>query len=447
MNKWIIKYVTNPLWEFGARRKRLPILRELERTQYWPLKTLAELQNYRLRKLIEHAYAHVPYYTELFDRLTLKPADIQTVEDLQKLPILTKQMVADNFEKLKANNIDKYRPKYYSTGGTSGRHLHFYNAQLTFDAHMASIFRAWRWIGWDFGEKYAYIWGASMDLKEEKTLKKKTKDFFTENRIFVQALMFTDETLERDCKRLITFQPAYIMSYPSTLIVFAKYMQKNNMTLKVKGISTTSEKLYSWQREIIERFFECKVFDDYGGRESAVRASQCEKGNYHIAVENGVLETIQNDKNVIGKPGRVLLTEFRNYAMPFIRYENTDVAVLSNKTCSCNRTLPLLEDIHGRTSDIFVTTDGKYIPAQYFMVAFLEFSGEYYQIIQETKHELRIKIVKGKHFTDSNLENIKKILRKWIGHKTRIDFEFVKDIPVTSSGKRRYFISKVPLEF
>ncbi|MBN1502109.1 phenylacetate--CoA ligase family protein [Candidatus Woesearchaeota archaeon] len=448
MNKFIIKHITFPLWEFGAGRKRLQVLKELEKSQHWPKEKLVELQNNRLKALIGHAYNNVPYYHELFKKKKLKPSDIRTVADLYKIPILTKDIIADNFDKLKAKNIQKYQPKYYSTGGTSGRHLHFYNSQATFDAHMAAAYRGWRWSGWDFGEKYAYVWGASMDLKNESTIKKKIKTFFTENRLLIQALMFTDESLKYDCERLFKFNPDYIITYPSSLVVIVKYMKSKGIIIKVKGVITSAEKLFPWQRKLFEDFFSCRVYDDYGGRESSIRSTQCEQcGGYHISVENGVLETIRNGKNVIGVPGKVLLTEFHNYAMPLIRYENTDVVTLTDKQCKCGRALPMLKNVQGRVSDIFVTADGKYIPAEYFMVAFLEFTGKYYQVIQEKKNEIVIKIVKGRHFKKSNLDEIEKTMRKWLGDAIRIKIEFVEDIPLTSQGKRRYFISKVPLEF
>lgn len=448
MNKFIIKYITNPLWEWGAKRKRLPYLRELLKSQYWSPDKLRELQNERLKKLIAHAYENVPYYKEVFKKRNLTPEDIQTVDDLQKLPILTKEMIADNFDKLKARNFHSFKAKLYSTGGTSGRHLHFYNTQDVFDAHMAAAYRGWSWSGWDFGEKYAYIWGASMDLKNESTFKKRMKTLLTENRLLIQALMFTDESLERDTKRLVKFSPDYMIGYPSALVIVTRYLMKTKRKVKLKGVITSAEKLFPWQRELIESWFECKVYDDYGGRESSIRATQCQENDgYHISIENGVLETVRNEKNVIGKPGRVLLTEFRNYAMPLIRYENTDVVTLSKEPCSCGRSLPTLKSIQGRVSDIFVTADGKYLPAEYFMVAFLDFTGENYQIVQDTKYEIKIKIVKGKHFKDSNLKKIKSTLKKWLGKEIKITIKFVKDIPVSKQGKRRYFISNVELGF
>lgn len=448
MNKTIIKYVTNPLWELGAGRNRLKFLKELEKSQYYSTEKLIEIQNNKLIKLIHHAYNNVPFYNKLFKKLEIKPDFIQTINDLEKLPILTKEIVSKNFKDLQANDIDKYKPTYYSTGGTSGQHFHFYTTQEVFDSHMAAAYRAWKWAGWDFGIKYAYIWGASIDLKNENSIKKKIKNLFTENRLLIQALRFTEQSLKRDVERLVKFRPKIIISYPSTLIILIKYMQKHNIKLNVRGIITSSEKLFAWQRKEIEYYFGCKIFDDYGGRESSIRATQCEKcEGYHISVENGILETVVKGKNVIEKPGKVLLTEFHNYAMPLIRYENTDIATLTNEKCSCGKNLPLIKDIDGRVSDIFVTPDGKYLPAQSIMVAFLDLKCDFYQVIQKTVDRIELNLVKGETFEENNFNKSIDELKKWIGNSIKIDIKFIKDIPETKNGKRRYFFSEVKVDF
>lgn len=448
MNEWIIRNITLPLWEWGAKRQRLSLLKELEQSQYLTIKKLRQLQSERLQLLMHHAYKNVPYYQELFDRLKIKPDDLKTVQDLEKLPILTKDQVMQNFEKLKAKDVEQYKPTLYATGGTSGRHFHFLNAQKTFDAHMAAAYRAWRWSGWDLGKRLAYIWGASMDLKNENSLKSKIRRFFTENKLVIQGMVFTEESLKRDLERMKKFKPEFIISYPSTLVIIVRYMKAHDIHIPIKAIITSSEKLFPWQRELIEGHFGCKIHDDYGGRESSIRSTQCEHGNYHTSIENGVLETVNDKgKQVIGKPGKVLLTEFHNFAMPLIRYENTDVATLTEDSCPCGRHLPLIKDIQGRVSDIFTTPDGKTYPAQMLMVAFLDFEGEFYQMVQEKVDQLQINIVKGDSFKQETLDKSLEELKKWLGDKVQVHVSFLDEIPTTKNGKRRYFISKVEAKF
>src|SRR4051812_40686509 len=78
---------------------------ELRESETWPLARLEEQQNEKLQKLIRHCYENVPYYSQLFDRLNLKPADIQTTADLAKLPVLEKETVRENPAAFLARNF------------------------------------------------------------------------------------------------------------------------------------------------------------------------------------------------------------------------------------------------------------------------------------------------------------------------------------------------------
>ena len=114
---------------------------------------LMALQNQRLQALIQHCYENVPYYTKLFDERGLKPEDIQCREDLQKLPILTKQIIRDHYDELVSKDIDKRHYQKGSTGGSTGTPLKFMKDTPTWNMAWASSFRAWEWYGFHVGEK------------------------------------------------------------------------------------------------------------------------------------------------------------------------------------------------------------------------------------------------------------------------------------------------------
>jgi len=82
----------------------------IEKSQWWSKEKLEEFQNEKLKIIIKHAYKNVPYYKKIFDERKLKPSDIQTKEDLKKLPILTKDDVKKNFHELTAKNFKKFKP-------------------------------------------------------------------------------------------------------------------------------------------------------------------------------------------------------------------------------------------------------------------------------------------------------------------------------------------------
>ena len=100
-------------------------LKEFRRYDSMSEEQLAAIQNAKLRKLVKHCFETVPYYTRIFNQLGLKPEDIQTRADLQKLPILTKQMIRDNYQDLISTVTPSSRLIRSSTGGSTGTPLQF----------------------------------------------------------------------------------------------------------------------------------------------------------------------------------------------------------------------------------------------------------------------------------------------------------------------------------
>lgn len=449
MYSFLIRHVFYPAWEMASGRKTLHYLREFENNQWKNAEDIKKIQNGKLNKMLSHAYDNVPYYREQFHRLRIRPEDIHDAADLARIPVINKDIIRDNFEEFTAKNSDQIPHMMYPTGGTTGRPFHFLKDKDTFDHQNAAAFRAWKWAGLNIGIRYMLIWGHSFDMRNEKKIKTRINRLLTDNQIFFPCFKLTDAIFEKYAKILLGKKPKFLMGYPSPIQLFGRFLKSRNITYNPKGIITTAEKLYPHQREELERQFGCKVFDDYGSRETSVRASECDKHEgYHIASENGIIEIIDNGLPAHdGQIGKVIITDLNNYSMPLIRYENGDMAVASSRQCSCGRGLPLLKHIIGRESDIFVTPDGKYIPGEVFVHAFLDFEGDQYQVVQKRIDEIVIKIVRGKHFDEKAMGTIKTELEKWLGDKIRINIDYVDRIPVPESGKRRYVISEVPMQF
>jgi Coenzyme F390 synthetase len=114
-------------------------------------KEISDLQNSKLRKLVRHCYENVPFYTKLFDRLGLKPEDIQNPNDLKKLPILTKQIIRDNYNDLMSTSIPSSRLIKSSTGGSTGTPLQFCKDAKEWSGQKAATLRA--------GNGTDFIWG------------------------------------------------------------------------------------------------------------------------------------------------------------------------------------------------------------------------------------------------------------------------------------------------
>jgi phenylacetate-CoA ligase len=420
----------------------------LEKTQWWSLSALEVFQQERLRALVHHAYENVPYYHRQFDTLGLKPQDIQSVSDLKKLPILTKDILRKNFDDLTAQNYSRKNLIRSTSGGSTSEPIQFFIDREWSVWNIAAAYREWGWAGYHVGDKMAYLWGAPHDISQQTKFKRKFFNFI-QNTIWLDSYTLTDDIIAEYVKVLKKFKPRFINAYTSSVYLMALYMLKKGVQeIRPEAILTSCEMLFDYQRDAIENAFGCEVFDYYSGRDTSLQAGECSHhSGYHLAIENAIPEFMKENENVSpGEMGNIIITDLSNYAMPFIRYEIGDLGVPSDERCSCGRGLPLMKQVAGRIRDTIITKDNRYVTGSFFMDLFMNSEGiKQFQFIQKTKDSSVLKIVKGEHFSQSELEAIIEKIQKECGDMN-IEIKFEAFIPPTPSGKYRSTISEVEFE-
>jgi len=258
------------------------------------------------------------------------------------------------------------------------------------------------------------------------------------------------KTLDKYINAILEFKPKLIRGYPSSLRFFARLLKERNVfSIRPKAIQTSSETLFPQMREEIEDVFKCKVYDLYGNGEHVSMISECSEGEFHINQEYGAIEFL-NEKGYDAKNGELaemVCTGLNNFSMPLIRYEIGDVAVSTNKKCSCGRGLPLAKSLEGRIDDMIITPDGRMIPPSGMTLAF-EFieNIKQCQLVQNKRDELIINIVKSDRYEDKDDKFMLNEVRKRIGNEMKVTVNFVDAIPRTKAGKLRFVVSKVKLE-
>lgn len=447
MYKQVLKRVMLPMNDLISRRNFCGYYRELEKSQGLPHDEIKKIQEKKLRFLIKHAYENVPYYHKKFRDLGLTPDELREAKDLVKLPILTKDDIRANFKDLIANNLQREGMIPYSTGGSTGEPLHFCITQESSDWGQAAKYRAYKWYGYEMGDKIAQIWGSRSDISAQQKLSNKFKNFLLRH-VYVDAFNLSEEKLESFAQKLNKFNPKMITGYASALYLFAQYVKSRGiLDIRPKVIVTQAEGLFEHQRRVIEEVFG-EVYDFYGSREVGSIASECpEHVGYHISAENVIVEFVKGEEPVSsGEMGKILVTDFTNYAMPLIRYENGDIGKPTNEKCSCGINLPLMKSVEGRMTDIIVTED-KFISSPGLTLIFKDLPIKKYQVIQETRNEILIKIVKAGEYSNKHTDYLLEAMRNRVGDSITIDIIFVDSISVPASGKHRFIISKVTPPF
>lgn len=429
-------------------KKYFSLAEEFKLNESLSYSELEEYQDIKIKSLIIHAYEHVPYYNDIMRKLKLRPQDIERVKDLRKLPILSRQDIKNNFKRLQADNIPKYKIRHGHTSGTTGSPLNFLWDIQVCVAHHVADWRQKRWSGFDFGEPFASLQGRQIIPKQCHT-----PPFWIYNHVhkqlFLSSFHLKNEVLGSYVDKIRAYAPKAIEGYPSSIYVFAKYLEKINEFLPLAAILTSSETLLPIQRELIEKRFRCKVFDFYGMAERVVYGSECQ---YHIGkhlnMDYGVTEIVDSSDEVLplGEFGTIVATSLWNYAMPLIRYKTSDATAITMSNCPCGCSFPFMDDVTTKSEDIVVLKDGRLVPSSVLTHPFKPINSILKsQIIQDSVEHIYVNIVKEKEFNDRDLRILDDGLRERLGRNIIIEYKFLDDIPLSDNGKYRWVISKVDL--
>lgn len=433
--------------EYGSEFRKL--LGEFEAHAQYSATELEAYQSERIQKLIQHCYEHVPYYRRVMEERKLVPNDFRKAADLEKLPILTRQTMAENSEDLIARNYKKSKLIVGYTSGTTANPI-----RIVWDKRVCLIktvvdWRQKRQGGIEPFDRIAYFIGRQI---VPATVKRPPywRHNWVLNHLFFSAFHLAHKNMDCYLEKLAKFNPRALEGFPSTLSFLATYLNRSGRTFPVKAVFTSAEPLLPSQREAIEKAFCCKVFDFLGMSERVIFATECARHEgKHLDTDFGYTEIIGDEDAPHSKGfGRIVATGLHNYAQPLIRYKTSDVSSMYEEPCSCCRPFPRIHDVTTRDEDIVTTPDGRYLSPSALGTATKDLvSVEHLQIVQEDLHNVVLRLVPRPDFRPEELISVRKSLQNILGDQVKIRIETVDNISRTSSGKFRWVISNVPLKF
>lgn len=442
----LVSSVLFPLHEKLKKHDTVAIKKSLEKTQWLSKAEILEKQQERLQAFIAFAVKNVPYYQGLFSSLGLSADAINSVADLRKLPFLDKATIRAHFESMKSSQAGP--TSSFTTGGSSGTPLTFLLGNERVSHDVAEKWRATRWWDVDIGDEEIVAWGSPIELDAQDKVRLIRDKLFRST--LVPAFDMDEDKLLGFIEQIKSKKPKMLFGYPSVFSLIAKTADEHKINLSELGIKVvfvTSERLYPYQREIIESTFGAPVANGYGGRDAGFIAHQCPSGKMHISAEDIVIEIIDKDGNPVsdGEKGEIVVTHLATSDFPFIRYRTGDVGAIDPELCSCGRGLPCLMDIEGRTTDFVVAHNGTVMHGLALIYILRELQGiDEFKIIQETRKLTRIQVVpSGGELSEILKEEIVTGFKQRLGEAVSIVLEVVDKIEAEKSGKFRYVISKV----
>lgn len=434
-----------PLQEKLKKHDTVAIRQALDDSQWWSPEKLENLRLERLRTLLTKAGKHVPYYRDCFKKLGFDPQKIESLADLQKLPLLTKSIIRTEGDRMKSD-ISQGLARF-NTGGSSGEPLIFFIGTERVSHDVAAKWRATRWWGVDIGDPEIVVWGSPIELgTQDKVRAIRDKLMRTE---LMPAFQMNETNLDQFVARICERHPKMLFGYPSAISHIVAHAQKRGVPLNdlgVKVVFCTSERLYDHQRVTISNAFACPVANGYGGRDAGFIAHECPSGGMHITSEDIIVEIIDENGSVLppGVTGEIVTTHLATSDFPFIRYGTGDIGSLSNEQCACGRGLPLLKEIEGRSTDFLVASDGTIMHGLALIYILRDLTGvKSFKVIQESIRLTRVLLIVGPEFQPHMTESIVNGFHDRLGSDVEVKIEFADVIPAEKSGKFRYIVSHV----
>lgn len=367
-----------------------------------------------------------------------------------ELPIMTKKEFQKPLSERLSEGYTTSTVYVNKTSGSSGDPFIFAKDKFCHALTWSNIIYRFGWFGIDFNSSLqARFYGIPLDFIGNK--KERIKDLLSHRYRFT-IFDLSDAVLE---KVLLKFQNKkfdYINGYTSSIVLFAKFLQKKNIVLTavcptLKCCIVTSEMLFDDDKMLLEKQFGVPIVNEYGASELDLIAFQNLEGEWQLNSETLFVEILDEENKVLpnGKEGRIVITSLYNKAHPFIRYDIGDVGILDEKSTSKK---PILKKLIGRTNDIAVLPSGKKSPGltfYYVTKSIIEDDGNVKEfVIKQTKIDtFDIEYVSELELTKIQIQQIEKAITTYLESGLTFSFTRKEKLERSKSGKLKQFVSLV----
>ena len=407
----------------------------LKKSCYWPEEKITDYQYKKLKHLLIEAYLGIPFYRDLFNDLRFNPfTDFNTITDLSKLPILSKEFAKSNVELLVNQKYSKKAIKF-KTSGSTGVPFEIWVHPDQWIMEQGVVWRHWKWGGYNFRDSLAMI-RSYVPPNEFKLWRTNKVSNFT----FFSPFHLNDENMAKYFEVMIAKKISILRGYPSSIVCLADFVLRTNHPIPdIKLVLTASEVLTDKDRELIETVFSVKVSNHYGLAEQIVMMGDCEKHEgLHNYDEYGYLELLDTENPNVK---RIIGTNLHNLTTPLIRYDTGDLAIVSDQICSCGRTLPTIKNIIGRKDAVIKTVEGYEIPTVNFYTMLEEFQEiDRWQIVQRSLTEIDF-VFRSKNISNQRLDLLKLEIKRRLNENMVVNLIPNGNFIQKNEGKQNPFIS------
>lgn len=414
-------------------------LRAYEDRLTWDADRIREYRDQRIHAFVKHCEQTVPYYHNLFRECGTTSADINGLDDLAKLPILTKATVQDRYEDFLSSAVPPKERNIAHTSGTTGGGLRFATTAEALAEQWAVWWRYRRNRGIDIDTPCAYFGGRSVVPLEQTR-----PPFWRYNgpgkQVMFSGYHMSPENLPEYIDEMKRKRLPWLHGYPSLLTLLANYAIENDVSLgyDVKWITIGAENLLPHQADAIERAFGVRPFQHYGLAEAVANISEYEAGRLRVDEDFAAVEFLPNPDGGY----KIVGTNFTNLATPLLRYDTGDVADIDEAGRPAGDGHRYVRAVDGRLEDYVVLKNGARLGRMDHIFKDLVRIREA-QLYQSAPGVIEIRVVRGPEYTDADEKYLIQEFRKRVGDEADLDVQYVDALQRSKTGKLRFVVSDI----
>ncbi len=404
-------------------------------------KYLERYRNRRLRVLLRHASANVPYYRALWTSSGVRWEDVRTVDDIGSLPITSKAVMRRlSRDSVLDESLDPAALLHHATSGSTGIPTHVWRTSA--EERRLNLFR-WRTLGTlglRLGDRIAVVkLTTGARSKRFDRLQTAARHLGLVDRRIFDCFLSPQELLIQ----LERFRPHVLSGFARSLVRLARYLSGTSTSWLPRLVITGGERISSRDRQLLHERFQAPVHDVYGTTECNVIAFECpQTGGYHVCDDSVIVQICRDGVEVKrGEIGDVVVTSLHSLAMPLIRVQVGDRAIAGEPRCSCGSPFSTLQRIEGRVVDAFELPDGRLLHPFELTNTVMDSAGGWvaeFQIAQVLADKFVVRVVGSRQVEHEDVVTLRKALLSVLPSATKLDILQVEEIERDASGKLHY---------
>jgi phenylacetate-CoA ligase len=425
-------------------------LRDESRLPYWPLDKVLPIQHRRLRSIVTHAYRNVPYYREYMQKAGLRPIDFRSAEDLERLPLLTKEEMVAAPEQFRPRRHAGQPGLILQSSGTSGQAISIaYDKAALFlslaHGHRQRLAMA-HLVGRSVGYREAGISrpdGVSRQLRRFYQGHSWTPGHIDLERCHLSA----SSSFEHNWTRLNDFRPDVVRGYGSYLGVFFRWIHEQQAPFaRPKLVVYGADSMSQVDRMFIEEELGIPVWSSYQATEALHIAFQCElRQGFHINLDEVAVRVMDRQGRSVGPggTGELVLSNLTNRATVLLNLRLGDIVTLGKTRCACGRTLPTIDRIEGREDDLILMPDGSAVHPLAALEGLQKVPGvSQVQLVQEELGSFLLRVVCSSEVEWRAMrQRLETALWSTLGRDASLQIQQLDQIPPDPGGKVRAVVS------